>query len=139
MDLHGIPLKKAKLDVPFDPLKCIICQKDTNDDPKGTELGRQQMIIAAEVRDDIVKARLDSITNNIFFYHSSNECYKTYTHKQKLDKIRQEKLKNVSPNEPQNETKRILKTRSKVTPRCRSYGAPALERVLQGQWNRQVS
>ena len=73
-----------------DPKKCIICQKsDDKCEPTSTENGRTRIIEAAEVRRDVVFERLKQVDKGKFLYHVTNECYKQYTLKKTLDKLKQ--------------------------------------------------
>ena len=71
----------------FDVRKCIICQKDTNISLSSTAIGRKRIIEASKIRYDIVSKRLKCTTDDKFYYHVSNECYKYYTHSKSLQML----------------------------------------------------
>ena len=65
----------------------VICLKPNK--LTSTENGTEVIIAAAAVRNDDVLERINLLENKSnFFYHSSNECYKTYTMKKALDQIK---------------------------------------------------
>ena len=74
----------------YDHEKCIICQEyNPHYDTKSSNTGRKRVLDAAKIRKYSVFERLQHIDNNEFVYHVTNNCYKDYTHKQKLEKIQQ--------------------------------------------------
>ena len=82
--MEGVRLKKIKLDPSFDLEMCIICQEDTGEKVISEGKGRAQV-------KDAVKDRLEIIVDGDFNNHSINKCYKYYTYKRKLAKLRKEK------------------------------------------------
>ena len=67
--------------------KCIICQK--SGDLISTENGRRTIINAAAIRKDDVHLRLQSASLDANFrYHMDNTCYKRYTHKKTVNKMK---------------------------------------------------
>ena len=66
---------------------CIICLKPNK--LTSTENDREAIIAAAAVRNDDVLEHVNLLENKCSFsYHSPNECYKTYTMKKTLDRIK---------------------------------------------------
>ncbi|KAH3885248.1 hypothetical protein DPMN_009241 [Dreissena polymorpha] len=83
-----IPSKRPRLfQSGQDILKCIICQKDTDQFTTSSENGRSKVKETASIRNDCVNERLLRLESDFFVYHMSNMCYKAYTHKKSLDKI----------------------------------------------------
>ena len=83
--LQGVKLKR--IHTTFTKENCIICLK--SGEVKSTENGRQCIINAAAIRKDDVLDRINSLDDkNDFVYHMSNQCYKTYTLKKTLNKVR---------------------------------------------------
>ena len=82
MNSAGISLKKpssklTKLDLSL----CIICQENGIDNIVSNSFGRQKVMYAAEIR---------KVKSGIVYGRCRiqiNKCYKTYTHKTKLNKI----------------------------------------------------
>ena len=65
---------------------CVICLKPNK--LTSTKNGREAIIAAAAVRNDVLE-RIDLLENkSSFSCHSSNACYKTYTMKKTLDQIK---------------------------------------------------
>ncbi|KAK3870910.1 hypothetical protein Pcinc_023936 [Petrolisthes cinctipes] len=91
--MNDPPSKRVRTSSPSQRLicdseKCIICQKiDPRCGTTSTEIGRARLHEAAGIRKDIVYERLKLVDNNKFVYHVSNDCYKSYAHKQKLQKF----------------------------------------------------
>ena len=68
---------------------CIICQKSSSSTVVSTENGRKKIIEAAAIREDEVLLRLKSLAiDQHFCYHMDNQCYKKYTLKKTIDKIK---------------------------------------------------
>ena len=66
---------------------CVICVKQNK--LTSTEYDREAIIAAAAVRNDDVLEHISLLENkSSFSYHSPNECYKTYTMKKTLDRIK---------------------------------------------------
>ena len=66
---------------------CIICLKPKNLTSKPT--GHQAIIAAAETRSDNVYKHLQSSSlDDHFWYHMDNKCYKSYTRKDALEKVK---------------------------------------------------
>ena len=84
----GIELSTAQNINNYDLHKCVICQRNTNVTVTSTENGRQKIIEAAKLRKDNVSQRLDLEEAGNFCYHMTNDCYKQYTLKKTLDKLR---------------------------------------------------
>ena len=109
----GVPLIK-RLEDAVDDKKCIICQASTEEPTSTTENGRKRVREAASVRKDSVCKRLKLIADINFVYHVNNQCYKSYTLKKTV-----EKLKNSAVNRTLTSETAIapLDVRSKSTPR----------------------
>ena len=83
-----VPLsKKHQRNSTYKKNACVICfirNKLTS-----TENDREAIIAAAAVRNDDVLEHVNLLENKCSFsYHSPNECYKTYTMKKTLDRIK---------------------------------------------------
>ena len=79
--------KKHQRSSTYEKITCVICLKPNK--LTSTENGREAIIAAAAVRNDDVLERINLLENkSSFSYHSSNECYKTYTMKKTLDRIK---------------------------------------------------
>ena len=93
--MADLPSKRLRTTSPSPTLsnnteKCIICQKtDLEHETTSTENGRARIIEAAGIRKDIVFERLKQADHSKITYHVSNDCYKKYTHKKILEKLRQ--------------------------------------------------
>ena len=93
IEMDGPPSKRVRTSSPStclvcDPEKCIICQKiDPQCNTTSSENGRKRLKEAAGIRKDMVYERLQVVDQNKFYYHVNNNCYKTYVHKKKLEKI----------------------------------------------------
>ena len=75
--------------LPVDIEKCIICQMDQPHlNTTSSETGRERIVQAASIRKDVVYDRLKQVDNSKIFYHVSNACYKQYTLKKTLDRLR---------------------------------------------------
>ena len=69
--------------------KCVICQKHRKEETTTTKEGRKQILLAAEIRQDYVLARIALLEqDSAFVYHCSNSCYKYYTPKKTLFRIK---------------------------------------------------
>ena len=86
----------------FSPQLCIICQKDDKLHLTSGPTGRGKIKRAAEIREDTVSKRIkllmndsDSNKSDIFSYHSTNQCYKTYTLQKTLNAIQKDKQKHM--------------------------------------------
>ena len=110
---EGVPLMKV-LEDKVDDKKCIICQASSSEPTSTTENGRKRIWEAASARKDSVSKRLKLIGDKHFVYHVNNQCYKSYTHKKTV-----EKLKSNVVNSKQTAEKDIAvqNIRSKTTPR----------------------
>ena len=77
-------VKKNIREVPHKKKIHVICLKPNK--LKSTENGKEAIIEAAAVQNDDVLKHINLLENkSSFSYHSSNECYKTYTMKKTLD------------------------------------------------------
>ena len=88
--MAGIPLKRPRsesTEVKLD--KCIICQTVRQQSTTSTPDGRARIKEAADIRRDDVYERLSGLESENFVYHVSNDCYKKYTHKTLLEKLKQ--------------------------------------------------
>lgn len=88
LDRDIIKLKRVSIDSvkDFKPggKACIICN-NVDGSEISTENGQEKIRAAANVRNDIVTERLNSLCEEaVFYYHMSNECYKKYCHKKSL-------------------------------------------------------
>ena len=82
-------LKKSNYLIDLDIKLCIICQKSSSSTVVSTENGRKKIIEAAAICEDEVFLRLKSLaTDQHFCYHMDNQCYKKYTLKKTIDKIK---------------------------------------------------
>ena len=81
----------------FNTERCIICQKQKTCKLTSTPSGREKIINAAEIRKDCVYHRLRSQSlDREFLYHVDNECYKQYTMKRIVEKIKQKTEKYIA-------------------------------------------
>ena len=116
--MKGVPLKRRPSETDFQ--RCIICQQITNCVVTSTENGRERILQAANIRQDIVHERLLQGNTAHFVYHMNNDCYKKYTLKKTLDRISDKKLSQGStPGSVEttgDQSKRFF-TRSKIKPR----------------------
>ena len=88
-ELVGLQLRSEKSNSDVDLSKCIICQKHRKEKTTTTEEGRKQIHKAAEIRQDDVLARITLLDqDSAFVYHCSNSCYKSYTLKKTLLKMK---------------------------------------------------
>ena len=71
----------------FDKQLCIICQMVNQKYLTSSINGCIQIQRAAEICKGVVLARIESIEDEHFYYHMSNECYKKFTLKKSLDII----------------------------------------------------
>lgn len=113
--MEGVPLtKKFKREV--DITKCIICQKETHLSVTGTENGRQKLLEAATIREDEAAQRISQFTLSEIVYHVSNDCYKKYTRKKDLERLknRKHKLPESETSQEENTPFRLGKTRTCV-------------------------
>lgn len=81
---------QSQNEVQFAENLCIICQESTETTVTSSEVGRERVTEAAQIRDDVVLQRIN-ISNGQFVYHSNNKCYKIYTMKKTLEYIQQTK------------------------------------------------
>ena len=82
---HSVPVYK---EVPFDKDKCILCQQVKPITMNCSDKGCKRIKEAANIRDDEVSKRLKLLkVGEIFQYHMTNECYKSYTHKKNARQI----------------------------------------------------
>ena len=86
----------------------------------GSENGRKRVREAAEIRQDKVLELIHDFGEDQFVYHMSNDCYKSYTHKQHLERIKRQKLEyetiHQQPSSSQDELQ-SYSTRSKMSAR----------------------
>ena len=68
---------------------CLFCQNDGN--LVSTQNGRDTIIDASRYRNDEITRRLETIGDNIFYYHVGNDCYKRYTNKTLLSRIQRKR------------------------------------------------
>ena len=117
--IDGIPLKRRRIEstqVKLD--RCIICQSHTQQSTTSTPDGRNRIKEAAEIRRDEVYERLIVLESEYFIYHVSNNCYKKYTHKTSLEKLKQGRLKtNIDDNDIGSTNISPRQSRSQCTPR----------------------
>ncbi len=78
--MDGVPLKRQKVcnhnDIDSD--KCIICQQDlSNEKTLSTENGRNRILEASEIWQDIVTKRLQLVDKSRFVYHMSDTVLHT--------------------------------------------------------------
>ena len=113
----------------FNALLCVLCQKDDQEllqTVTSTRDGENKLREAAEIRGGIVKNRIEIADNQgtRFYYHMTNECYKSYTHKNKLEA---EKKRKKSEEDKNNEPDEVCMTppskshrssRQQTTPRA---------------------
>ena len=79
--------KKHQRSSTYEKITCVICLKPNK--LTSTENGREAIIAAAAVWNDDVLKCINLLKNkSSFSYHSSNECYQTYTMKKTLDWIK---------------------------------------------------
>ncbi|KAH3882089.1 hypothetical protein DPMN_006020 [Dreissena polymorpha] len=119
-----IPSKRPRLfQSGPDILKCIICQKDTDQLTTSSENGRSKVKEAASIRNDCVNERLLRLESDFFVYHMSYMCYKAYTHKKSLDKIASSSCKysanqaQIELDQPNNVSLSVQQRRSVSKPR----------------------
>lgn len=97
--MESVPLAASKL-CDFDPKECVICQQPSKEKLLSVANGCKRIREASEIRNDIVTKRLKVISSEFkFFYHMSNQCYKTYTNSNLLRRIQ----KSVKINQPSGE------------------------------------
>lgn len=86
-ELFSILTMSQSSDLNFDKSLCIICQsKDYN--LTSTINGCEKIRKAANQRQDTVSLRLNQLTHDeLFQYHVSNTCYKTYVNNIKLQEL----------------------------------------------------
>lgn len=117
--MEGVPLKRRRpLETDF--LRCIICQQITNCEVTSTENGRDRILQAANIRQDIVHERLLQGNTAHFVYHMNNDCYKKYTLKKTLDRISNKNISQGSTpgsTETTDDQSKRFSTRSKIKPR----------------------
>lgn len=121
MENQGINLSGTNSAVAADYTKCIICQTVSPVAITSTENGRKRILEAASVRDDVITKRLKTVGDREFVYHMNNECYKKYTLKKTLDKIKQNKITSQETDELKGEVSGecgMRNVRSKSTPRA---------------------
>ena len=121
--LVGTPLGKTSKDKEIcerlNCEKCIICQVDNPSTPlRSTRNGRKRILDAAEIRKDIVEKRLKLLKGEEFVYHMNNQCYKTYTMKETLDKISMEKRSEDNDAARTNSSPTVIRTRSNTVSRA---------------------
>jgi hypothetical protein len=69
----------------------LFCQtEDPQLSATGSENGRKRVREAAEIRQDKVLELIHDFGEDQFVYHMSNDCYKSYTHKQHLERCHEE-------------------------------------------------
>ena len=110
---EGVPLIKVLEDI-VDDKKCVICQASSSEPTSSTENGRKRIWEAASVREDCVSKRLKLIGDKHFVYHVNNQCYKSYTHKKTVEKL---KSNVVSSTLTADKDISVHSIRSKTTPR----------------------
>lgn len=77
-------LKDSVIDFKPDKKPCIICNKSDNS-VLSTGNGREKIREAANMRNDVVTNRLNSLCKEaVFYYHMNNACYKQYCHKKSI-------------------------------------------------------
>ena len=110
--------------IPFDPNKCIICQKpESQREPmSGGIVGRKKVREVAERRNDNVHMRLKHLISDFEFkYNNTYDCYKKYTDVRNLHNLAKDYLiEGESESEPGTLIKtesRKPSTRSSITPR----------------------
>jgi hypothetical protein len=116
----GIQLKRTVTESNYSN-RCVICQtEDAQLSATGSEKGRKRVREAAEIRQDKVLELIHDFGEDQFVYHMSNDCYKAYTHKQHLERIKRQKLEyetiHQQPSSSQDELQ-SHSTRSKVSAR----------------------
>ena len=92
-EMEGIPLKRSQSGLPHvDVKKCIICQTNTTEATSSTAESRLKILESSRIRNDVVARRLEQVNQDDFVYHVTNKCYKSYTLKKTLDRMK-EKMK----------------------------------------------
>ena len=81
-------------DTSFDPTKCIICQRTSDEKVLSNPNGRKRIREASEVRNDVISERLKQIKDDGFVYHMNNDCYKLYTMDSDLRSLKRKSSKN---------------------------------------------
>lgn len=82
--MDRISLKRQKRDpVKLNLSKCIICEKDSNQQLSSTDQRRKQILEAAELRQDDVTKRLKDVDVEQIKYHVDNAATKP-THLRRL-------------------------------------------------------
>ena len=79
----------------------------------------EQLLEAAIIREDDVAQRINQVPLCDVVYHVNNNCYKKYTRKKDLDRVRKRKidpLKHETPHEEET-TVKVARTRASVTGR----------------------
>ncbi|KAL4240508.1 hypothetical protein ACF0H5_001299 [Mactra antiquata] len=113
--MENITRKRAR-GIDFDISKCIICQLDNDHSTTSSKDGREKIINAATVRNDVIYDRLLLIEyGDNFVYHVTNECYKSYTLKKSLSSFTKNILSDKADenNNEQNTPKRVCRSNSK--------------------------
>ncbi len=90
--MSGTLLKKQKVDIVQVNIElCIMCQTlIEGEKTRANEDGHDKIKEAAKIRkDNTILDRLKAIEGKDFVYHTTNKCYKTYTDKRALARIRQ--------------------------------------------------
>lgn len=93
MEESGLSLRRGIQK--YNETLCIICQKpNKNYVPTSKDNGCERIRWAAHERKDVVFERLNSVPEEKqFIYHMTNECYRNYTMKEKVERAAK-KLKN---------------------------------------------
>jgi len=93
-EVKWIPLKRRRSEVAeIDIKKCIICQIDTNESTCNNAQARMKILDAVRIRNDLVARRLDQFDHELFVYHMSNKCYKSFTLKKTMTKLEEKSSK----------------------------------------------
>ena len=95
--MEPVSLSTSHKDVFLDATKCIICQSKSDYATVSTANGRKRIREASDIRIDHVYKRIKLVNDDNFVYHMTNECYKTYTMKSVLDRLKSKNL-SQSPN-----------------------------------------
>ena len=132
----------AKFSKP-DVSSCIICQRDSKP-TASSENGRKRIRAAAEIRNDCVLKRLKLIGEE-FVYHMNNECYKKYTLRKSLEKIKATCIEGRNKDKivgATAKTKSVCHVPSKRVTRAQSIKESLLsksEKNMRNLWKKQKS
>jgi len=92
--MESVELSQSSKEASFDVTKCVICQKSTKVKAVSTSNGCKRIREASAIHNDHVSKLLKLVEGDGFIYHVTNQCYKKYTMKSVLSRMKNRDILN---------------------------------------------